>query len=777
MNGAAGCSGTVSTNCFRDIFQAIWTLTIYLTIISNTSPSLRCESSFSYANCVDDENSQAEGSSSAGPANSEGAVGYSSSRPTADAASASAVLGHPHYENIYESIDQYNATNADASAVCPAAAAAAGVAAASAASSSAHDNNNQPQHHHHHPNAAAAGAARAVPVSPNPPHKRHDPYERQQQQQQPSAYDVPRQHQSLFRNGAVPQAAGSSSAPSSGTSTRRAHLHLDLNPNRPRYTTASRPHRQRSFDDAAAAAAAACTESSSSAAAAAAVAAAAAFRCENIYEQIHEEPIYRNQSAPHAAAGARTTYARLGIIGHGIGRIERHLSSSCGNIDHYNLGAHYAVLGHSHLGTVGHIRLNAAGGPQPQSSLQRCGHAAAAAVTAATTAPAIQGTAANNQQTAAVRSLNLFSCLSRENSQSMTNIHRATSTTAPTASSAPPSSTVPSAVAQQSATGAIPKIPRTVKRQSTRTANHVQLDAPEDNDDDDGTAGGSSAAVGTARMSKSSLQWMLINRWLPMWIGQEPDYNVLDFNFMFSRQCAGGNGGNVGVGVGGMMSGVSQCAELHTTRHHSLMRPLGNGGGGGVGGGSLRPMRVQPQQMLAGRLRECEHGGGGGLSPYAERSHEYGGGEPRAERQRPATAAVRAPSAVVDPFRSWELNAEHNSFRPAQQQPIRRITDGTFPAASGGSAPMMGRIVQAVQPPVAAIVPAEVDAVSPQQQQHQQQQQPEGRRCSDDTEDDQGGEAAGGEGAEEEEKAEDAVATARDELRTDSDEEAAGGGK
>ncbi|KAL3273971.1 hypothetical protein HHI36_015393 [Cryptolaemus montrouzieri] len=71
---------------------------------------------------------------------------------------------------------------------------------------------------------------------------------------------------------------------------------------------------------------------------------------ENIYEtiedvrqqmpQVAEQPIYN----PLSEVASCSTYGRIGnaygridILGHGIGRIERHLSSSCGSIDsnHY----------------------------------------------------------------------------------------------------------------------------------------------------------------------------------------------------------------------------------------------------------------------------------------------------------------------------------------------------------------------------------------------------------------------------------------------------------
>lgn len=79
---------------------------------------------------------------------------------------------------------------------------------------------------------------------------------------------------------------------------------------------------------------------------------------ENIYETIDEvhqaplpsaqamdrQPIYNPMSD---VAGCSTyghignAYGRIDILGHGIGRIERHLSSSCGSID----SNHYAIWG------------------------------------------------------------------------------------------------------------------------------------------------------------------------------------------------------------------------------------------------------------------------------------------------------------------------------------------------------------------------------------------------------------------------------------------------
>lgn len=616
---------------------------------------------FSYANCVDDDNSQAEGFNS-----TEGAVGFSQPRNTAEpqciqrppapqnGASIDSAA-HPHYENIYESLEQYNAANASA------AAAAAPIAA---------DN---------HPPSNMAGPSSGISRSfPHQPpsaqsNKRYEQYERT------AGYDVPRQ---MFRNAFVgapnngfgQQRLTSASAPSSSTSTRRANLHLDLNPNRPRYTTASRPHRQRSFDD---------TESSHY----------NNFRYENIYEQIHEEPIYRNVSSS-APGNANRVYGRLGVIGHGIGRIERHLSSSCGNIDHYNLGGHYAVLGHSHLGTVGHIRLNAG------------------ASNAAT-----NGAKPGGKETAnGGKSLNLFSCISRENSQSLTNIHRAASTSGN--ANIQPQATQTAAASARHPTGAIPKTPKSTKQKAGTDPN---TDPPK-----------TEHASTLNRMSKSSLHWLLINKWLPMWIGQEPDYNILDFNFMFSRNCRG-------------------CGDSHSNRQQSVVRfnghaemsariendiarrPFVSESGSAA---SQRPMRLNHSWT---RLRECEHGPlARGPSPYDRYREDYYD-QRSAARNRGENTRRQA-----DPFRNWELNTENNSFRPAgsaSAQPIRRITDGTFPAhglirqgsstesrGNGGSSHMerLNTVEQEQQPP---LVGQDVE-VSPTHAAGQ-------RRFSDNTEDDQ----------------------------------------
>lgn len=324
-------------------------------------------------------------------------------------------------------------------------------------------------------------------------------------------------------------------------------------------------------------------------------------RYENIYEQIRDEPLYRSSTA--GSAGSRVPlYTRLDVLGHGIGRIERHLSSSCGNIDHYNLGGHYAVLGHSHFGTVGHIRLNANGGAAAAASaggasagtgctVPNCqgyvggaigantAGAAAAAAAAATAAGIDYG---NVKVPVKNSASSFFSCLHGENSQSMTNIYKTTAAavaaahhTSPltpnvsmeraarSASSGPVTAAIAIAataeeqqlstdnsVCSSSAsirpTGAIPKVKiasKTAKESSSSTVGIAAngLDklvsgggtirsaalAKKSNNAAARSNSSSDANNGSLnRISKSSLQWLLVNKWLPLWIGQGPECKV-----------------------------------------------------------------------------------------------------------------------------------------------------------------------------------------------------------------------------------------------------------
>lgn len=71
---------------------------------------------------------------------------------------------------------------------------------------------------------------------------------------------------------------------------------------------------------------------------------------ENIYETVEdmraqmarEQPVYNLNDMPSCSGTygrIGNAYGRIDVLGHGIGRIERHLSSSCGSID----SNHYAI--------------------------------------------------------------------------------------------------------------------------------------------------------------------------------------------------------------------------------------------------------------------------------------------------------------------------------------------------------------------------------------------------------------------------------------------------
>ena len=163
-------------------------------------------------------------------------------------------------------------------------------------------------------------------------------------------------------------------------------------------------------------------------------------RYENIYEQIRDEPIYRNTNN-----GSARVYGRLNVIGHGIGRIERHLSSSCGNIDHYNLGGHYAVLGHSHFGTVGHIRLNTGTSISSTTTTKSssvtstisCNSTNCVGTNSGSSASSISNVQKDGSNNVKNSSSSFFSCLHGENTQSMSNIYKASSNGTAASSSSP----------------------------------------------------------------------------------------------------------------------------------------------------------------------------------------------------------------------------------------------------------------------------------------------------------------------------------------------------
>lgn len=475
-------------------------------------------------------------------------------------------IRNPHYENIYESIDRY--CNA------PAPAPADNIQNAQIPNNNINNNNSSNNNNN-------AGNVRNINLR-----NRNNIHYNASSLSHPrnGAYDVPRQARNYY-------------ATNAGTSRRAT---FDINPNRMRYANANRTLRQRSFDD---------TESFH-------YSHNNNFRYENIYEQIREEPIYRNTARDNAA---NRLYGRMDVIGHGIGRIERHLSSSCGNIDHYNLGGTYAILGHSHLSTVGHVYAN------------------------------------NNNKETAGKSLNFFSCLGKENSQSMSNICRDSSNgntadaAVPTAAATAPA---PQAVPPQNEnaskhTGAIPKIKNRMNHNNIVRSNPNPVHSTALN-----------------RISKSSLQWLLMNKWLPLWIGNGSDCNVLDFNFMFSRNCGGcERDDNLVVYDDSNDASYANYRSLSQGNNYTAPRPLRHNNS------LARDGETNPHRMYGPNrrpnFRSNQNINNPGYNANEVPSYNY-----------PVNPQPE------NPFRRWELNSENNSFRPAS---VRRITDGTFPNANNQS--------------------------------------------------------------------------------------------
>lgn len=404
--------------------------------------------------------------------------------------------------------------------------------------------------HYENVDAAALQQPLGVPAPPNEPNvaqivnlqqnfRAVPPQQLQQPPQQyyrNDVYDVPRSARNVQPN----------------FYQRRSNLHLDFN--RPRCqppVSVQHQKHQRSFDD---------TES-----------------CygygynngSNMYERVgnfnnREEPLYQNSG--------------LAVIGHGIGRIERHLSSSCGNIDHYNVGGHYAVLSHSH---VGHHYSN------------------------------IPANVVAQNQRDGVKSF--FSCLGGESSQSLSNITNGDE------------SSVNQGTQQQTSrpTGAIPK---TKNKQS----NKISPKPPSP----------------PVPPPKSSLQYLLLNKWLPL----GPDYKIIDFNFMFSgRNCSAADTREGVVQFNGQAEMV-EPGIYQPQREYPTMNPTNY----------PRVIRNTPQLS---RLRESE-------------AEEGFRGANNAFRARSESPVVKHRNQQEDPFRNWSFNFENNSFRPAGA--VRRITDGTL---------------------------------------------------------------------------------------------------
>lgn len=384
---------------------------------------------------------------------------------------------------------------------------------------------------------------------------------------------------------------------------------------------------------------------------------------DNVYERVREEPAYQNTGSFGAGAGPsnRGLFGRLDVIGHGVGRIERHLSSSCGNIDHYSLGGHYAVLGHSHLGTVGHIRLNQSNNNQPNAG----------------------------KDSSSVNVKSFFSCLGGENSQSMNNISKNGAPNAANSSAQTTNGDATGAVGGTPATTAGPsstttKITGTIPKIKNKLKKENQSSSTEQADQGD---------LQPNRVTKPSLQWLLVNKWLPMWVGQTPpDYKFIDFNFMFSRNCDGcGSATNHQE-----LMRLDGQAEMRSHEYGDYIPPAREYPT--MNGSYPRVLRNTPQLS---RLREHEYenvpvDSPSGRADYTGgRSTQANTNRARSESPSRASAARREDRASSsDPFRNWAFNFEDNSFRPAagagatvglpngipRPREIRRITDGTFRA-------------------------------------------------------------------------------------------------
>jgi kelch-like protein 2/3 len=417
-----------------------------------------------------------------------------------------------------------------------------------------------------------------APVQQYHPPYRNEIYERG------GVYDVPRaaRGQNFYAN--VPN----------GTQ-RRSNLHLDFRPRCP-----SGHQHQRSFDDTES-----CYHGSNN---------------YNMYERIRDEPVYQNSNNNSSNNNNNNNsnsnvYGRLDVIGHGIGRIERHLSSSCGNIDHYNVGGHYAVLSHSHLNPL-IINSNQIASGSSQNSRE------------------------------GVKSL--FSCLGGENSQSMSSINDNDSSQLQSSSSSS-SSTVPRS------TGAIPKTKsKSNNKVSPKPSQTVSTTPP------------IPPPMPKANFSKSSLQYLLMNKWLPL----GPDYKIIDFNFMFSRNCSS-PGGQCNAAEGFVQfNGQAEMVEPGLYQPPQVREyPMMNNGQ------YPRVIRNTPQLS---RLRESDAEN----IQYENIQREgYRGGKENAFRARSESPSFNGSRQRQqdDPFRNWSFNFENNSFRPAgQQREVRRITDGTL---------------------------------------------------------------------------------------------------
>lgn len=401
--------------------------------------------------------------------------------------------------------------------------------------------------------------AAAAPVQQYHSAYRNDIYDRT------GGYDIPRNVRNNYY----------ANIPTNGTQ-RRSNLHLDIRPRCP-------PNHQHSFDDTES-----CYYGSSN---------------YSTYERIRDEPVYQNSGNP--------LYGRLDVIGHGIGRIERHLSSSCGNIDHYNIGGHYAILNQSY---VNPMMMN-------QSQIQN-----------------------GNPQTSKDGVKSLFSCLGGENSQSLSSVNDNNDPNAQ-----------PSTSNAQRSTGAIPKLKnKQTNKVSPKPPISSSPPVPANPDGPD-----------KPNFTKNSLQYLVMNKWLPLPLGS--DYKLIDFNFMFSRNCST-SGMSAADGVV-QFNGQAEMVESGVYQPQAPREyPMMNNG--------QYPRVIRNVTPQLSRLRESEAENAQYENAQRE-MYRIGKENFRARSESPSFNGPRQQRQQDDPFRNWSFNFENNSFRPANGT-VRRITDGTL---------------------------------------------------------------------------------------------------
>lgn len=426
-------------------------------------------------------------------------------------------------------------------------------------------------------------------------------------------------------------------------------------------------------------------------------------RYENIYEHLGEDPVYLNTSGSLSSGGNRI-YGRLNVIGHGIGRIERHLSSSCGNIDNYN--GNYAILGHSHLGTVGRFRIhnNMNNSKNNNNITNNLNIAPNVAVPSAIPQNTGQH---SSKDVPSVKSF--FSCLNGENSHSMNNLnnHKIINTDNNVAPAVSTSSTNGLRI-----TGAIPKqIKNKLYTNNGQASSSTSSSSSASCSTTPATIPptGVSSVVSTTpptqqqptaadqnenntlnRLPKSSLQWLLVNKWLPLWINQEEnDYKLLDFNFMFSRNgTSGATPANAGHNSTDRRSenGLVRYGIHYNEDYIPPIReyPTMNGSYPRVIRKTTQLSRLQ--ESTENRPRNMDDVN---ASFNFNRSREVFDQSAPTSRSRSGSPNMnkmnKGGNTAATVKSNWTFNLENNSFRPAASgsscstvRDIKRITDGTF---------------------------------------------------------------------------------------------------